>query len=291
MKIFFLSIMLALILPASASAADTFVPVPTAMQQRWIPRACTTGRMSYRFSNYFLLTSIYAGSKLTRIGGLVDHGEGRYSLGTSKEKTGYVLGTTGDLLQYFGDSAISFTAAALENKAVRMPYITFKNCSTDVPMEVQEDKDLRALMPQLDKIHLACPTRQDIYNQPACQEAVFLLFDRSGDGALDTAEMKWGWDIILPRSFRSCGPVPAGPDELESDSAAYMAWMAEHLDSNKDGKISFPEIEGQWSALQSDLLMSGLTNMLIAAQKPLEILPEEVKLTCFNCCIATGKTP
>lgn len=265
--------------------ASELVPVPENMQQRWILKNCEKGKLAYRFSEHFLILSTKVGSRLLRIGGLQDNGGGHYSMTRPGETAGLVLNSKGDLIQYFGDTQANFSVQALEKKEISIPFITFKSCP-DEPTLIQEDPAYVSLLPGLDKIHKACPDAHDIF-KAGCQKAVFTLFDTDGDESLDEKEMTRAWDMILPKSsFTACGPLAGKADELLADGKAYFAWMLTHLDKNADKKIAFDEIEGQWKNMQGDPLMSGATNILIAAEAPLEILPDDIQMTCTNCCIA-----
>lgn len=291
MRVLFFSLIILFFLPLTARADDALVPIPKNMQQRWILKSCERGEVAYRFSSYFQVSSTAYGSKLKRLGGLRDEGSDRYSLVKPSETMAFAVGPSGDLLQYYDRSQTSFTPQSLEDKSAGIPYITFKNCSADGSWLVQENQMFVDLLPGLDRIHEACPTRQDIFTQPTCQKAVFTLFDYSGDEMIDEAEMTRAWGVISANSFRACGVSAPKQDVLAADATAYKSWFFSNLDGNKDQKISFPEVRGQWDRLQSDSLMSGLTNMLIAAEKPIGILPEDMKMTCVNCCIATSKVP
>lgn len=295
----FLSLLIA---PAIADAAtlkelqprpdsSTLVPVPQEMQQRWILNSCEKGQVAYRFSDYFMMTSTSFGSMVQRTGGLRDDGNQRYSLTLPAETLGLVIGTKGELIQYYGDQHASFSIAALEAKKIMLPHVKFQNCTTDRPMIIKEDPVIVALLPRLDKIHQVCPEAEDIF-KTACQKAVFTLFDDNNDQALDQAEMEKAWKMIVPASnFGACGNTTEDRMLLNADGREYFSWLFTHLDKDGDQKISFPEIEGQWQVMQGDPLMSGATNLLMAAQEPLDILPQNMQITCSNCCIAAVRAP
>ena len=104
--------------------------------------------------------------------------------------------------------------------------------------------------------------------------------------------MEKAWEMIVPASsFGTCGPTTESIVPLNADGHAYFSWLFTHLDKDSDQKIAFTEIEGQWHNMQGDPVMSGATNMLMAAQGPLDILPQDIQITCSNCCIATVRTP
>ncbi len=272
--------------PQPRPEASTLVAVPQDMQQRWILNNCEKGQVAYRLSNYFMLISTREGSKLRRTGGLRDDGNQRYSLTMPAETVGLVIGTKGELIQYYGTQYASFSIEALEAKKIMVPHVKFQNCTTDGPMIIREDPVLVALLPRLDKIHKACPEAADIF-KPECQKSVFTLFDINNDDALDRAEMEKAWELVVPASsFGTCGLTTEGITPLNADGSAYFAWLFTHLDKDSDQKITFTEIKGQWQNMQGDPVMSGATNMLMAAQEPLDLLPQDVQITCSNCCIA-----
>jgi len=277
--------------PQPRPEASTLVAVPQDMQQRWILNSCETGKVSYRFSDYFMLISTSVSSKLRRTGGLRDDGNGRYSLTTPAETLGLVIGTKGELIQYYGNQYASFSVEALEGNKIMVPHVKFQNCTADGPMIIKENPAMVALLPRLDKIHKACPEATDIFKAP-CQTSIFTLFDDNNDQALDQAEMEKAWDMIVPASsFGTCGVTTEGNTLLNADGGEYFSWLFTHLDKDGDQKIAFAEIEGQWQTMQSDPVMSGATNLLMAAQEPLDILPKDIQITCSNCCIAAARAP
>ena len=272
--------------PQPMPAAQDLVPVPEDWQKLWLIKSCEKGELSYRFSDAFLLMSIPQGSKLFRIGGLIDNGAGRYSMVMPAETLQFVEGSKGDLIQIFGNQPASFSVEALENKQIMVPHIYFKPCE-DQTTKVNEDKAIVAMMPRLDQVSKACPERGDIYKKD-CQKAVFGLFDQNGDDAIDLTEMKSGWDLAIANSsFGTCGTAATPADVLRREGTAYFDWLFEHLDQNKDQKVSFTEIDGQWKTMQGDPLMSGATNLLLSAEKPIAIMPPSAQMTCTNCCISS----
>ncbi len=267
---------------------SSLVPVPEEMQQRWVLRGCEKGEMSFRFSRRYLMVSIPQGSKLFRLGGLSDLGNGRYTMTMPGEITGLMLGSDGKLIQYFGDMNSSFSRDALEAKRIMIPHIKHDNCTNAEKVRVNEDPVMLALLPSLDDLQEACPDPQDIAKTP-CQKAVFAIFDQNKDGGLDEAELKRGWELLIVHSsFGTCGPNTSAADSLRGDGVDYIAWMMTHLDQDKDQAITFDEFAPQWQAMQSDPLMSGLTNLLIAADRQTGILPESIKPSCVNCCVAAA---
>ncbi len=275
--------------PQPRPPSSSLVPVPENMQQRWILPDCAQGQVAYRFSDHFLLVSTSAGSKLRRIGGLRDDGNDRYSMVTPAETVGLVIGSKGQLIQYYGDTPASFSVEALEKKKIMVAHIMFQNCTNDGPMIIQENSALVSLLPHLDRIHKACPETKDI-SKAACRQSIFTLFDKNEDSALEQSEMAEAWKIIVPASsFSACSVNDDGTNLLNADGSEYFTWIFSHLDKDADKEITFDEIDGQWLTLQSDPLMSGALNFLIAAQGPLEILPADFKMTCPNCCIAISK--
>lgn len=265
---------------------STLVPVPDDMQQRWILRGCEKGEMSFRFSRRYLLVSVPQGSKLFRLGGLGALGNGRYSMTMPGETSGLMLGSDGRLIQYFGDMNTSFSRAALEARQIMIPHIRHDNCTAATAVKMKEDPVLLSLLPALDALQEACPAPQDIA-QSSCQKAVFALFDQGGDETLDKAELKRGWDILISYSpFGTCGPGTTAADSLRGDGDVYIAWILDNLDRDKDGKIAFEDFAPRWREMQAHPLMSGLTNLLIAADRQAGILPESVKVTCVNCCVS-----
>ncbi len=276
--------------PRPVPPASELVPVPENMQRLWILGSCEKGIVGYRFSKYFWMLSTPKGGHIERIGGFIDLGNGRYNMVTSSETTGYTLGSKGDLIQYPGDSLKSFSITELENHKIMMRHILFRNCEGS-PILIKENPVRLALLPGLDKIHEACPVRNDIYKAD-CQRAVFSLFDSGKDGALDQNEMEEAWRLITPSStFTACSVLAGGATQLSADGLVYFAWMFSHLDKNADKKISFEEIQGQWKKMQGDPLMSEATNILIGAQSTIDVLPEDVKVTCSNCCLAIKGAP
>jgi len=276
--------------PRPMPPASELVPVPENMQRLWILGSCEKGIVGYRFSKYFKMLTTPTGGYIERIGGFVDLGNGRYNMITPRETTGYTLGSKGDLIQYPGDSLSSFSITELENHKIIMSHVLFRNCEGSHVL-IEENLVRLALLPHLDKIHEACPVRNDIYKAD-CQRAVFSQFDSGKDGALDQNEMEEAWRLITPSSsFTACSVSAATVTQLSADGLVYFAWLFSHLDKNADKKISFEEIQGQWTKMQGDPLMSEATNILIGAQSTLDILPENVKVTCINCCLAIKGAP
>lgn len=266
---------------------STLVPVPEEMQQRWIMRSCEKGDVSFRFSRRFLMVSITEGSTLFRLGGLSDQGNGRYTMTMPGEITGLMMGSDGKLIQYFGNLNTSFSRDALEALRIMIPHIKHENCTNAENVIVNEDPLMLSLLPSLDAIQEACPDPQDIA-KTTCQRTIFLLFDQNKDGALDETELERGWDLLVANSpFGTCAPDTSAPDSLRGDGDAYIAWMTEHLDQDKDKRITFEDFAPRWREMQEHPLMSGLTNLLIAADGQVGILPDSVKVTCVNCCVAT----
>lgn len=265
---------------------SSLVPVPDEMQQRWILRGCEKGEMSFRFSRRYLMASIPQGSKLFRLGGLGDQGNGRYTMTMPGETTGLMMGSDGKLIQYFGEMNTSFSRAALEARRIMIPHIKHDNCTDAKDVRVNEDPVMLALLPALDRLQEACPDPQDIA-KASCQKAFFALFDQNKDEALDEAELKNGWDILITHSpFGTCGPGASAADSLRGDGDAYITWITENLDQDKDKRITFDDLASRWKEMQGDPLMSGLTNLLIATDRLIGILPESVKVTCVNCCVS-----
>lgn len=273
--------------PQPLPPASEMVPVPKDWQKLWVIKTCEKGKMGYRFSDYFLQVSVAGGSKLFRIGGFKDNGNGRYSMVMPGETVQLLQGTQNNLIQIFGTQQANFSVEALEKKKIMVPHIYFENCEGVKPGVVQENEEMRALLPRLDQIHKNCPTRPDI-SKKECQRAIFGLFDSSSDGFLDQKEMEYGWDVAINNSsFGTCGSAATPADMLRREGAEYFAWIFKNLDKNTDQKISFDEIYGQWEVMAGDALMSGATNLLISAEKPIGLLPPEIHATCVNCCIAT----
>ncbi len=265
---------------------SSLVPVPKEMQQLWILRGCEKGEMSFRFSRRYLMASIPQGSKLFRLGGLTDLGNGRYTMTMPGEITGLMLGSDGKLIQYFGDMNSSFSREALEAKRIMIPHIKHDNCTSAEKVRVNEDPVMLSLLPSLDALQEACPDPQDIA-KTSCQKAVFAVFDQNNDEKLDEAELKRGADILISRSpFSTCSPDASTLDVLSTENDAYIAWMLEHLDQDKDHKITLADVKSRWQDMQGDPLMSGLTNLLIAADGQAGILPKSITPTCSNCCVA-----
>ena len=274
--------------PQPLPLASELVPVPEDMRQLWVVRSCDKGKLAYRFSEHFLLTSVSVGSKLSRIGGFLDNGGDRYSMVTPAETVGFVMGTQGDLILYYGDPKTSFPLEAVEKKQLLVPHILLKNCTAQAAPAIKEDAVLISLLPKLDNVHKACPEKTDIY-KTACQEAIFMLFDSDQDSVLNEDDMQKAWNIILSYStFSTCGPLADKNHQLRADGKPYFTWLFENLDKNTDQKISFDEMKGTWSLMQGDPLMSAATNLLIAAEGPLALLPDSVRMDCQNCCIALG---
>lgn len=270
--------------PAKPDPA-TLVAVPEALQNLWILNSCEEGIIGHRFSRRFMMTSTAWGSKIERIGGLTDKGDGRYGMVTRTEILNFIIGTKGDLIQIYGDINTSFSLTALENFKIRVPHVRFKNCSKAAAIVVKENSAMVALLPGLDNIHEACPTTAALYKTD-CQKSIFSLFDMNEDAALDQEEMAKAWRTIIPNSsFTACDAAGAGATRLSADGLTYFSWLFTNLDKNTDKKISFTEIQGQWTLMQVDPLMSEATNILIAAATPLALLPENITGTCVNCCI------
>lgn len=265
---------------------SSLVPVPAEMQQLWILRSCEKGEMSFRFSRRYLMASISQGSKLFRLGGLGALGNDRYTMTMPGEATGLMMSSDGKLIQYFGDLKISFSREALEARRIMIPHVQYLNCSEAEKTRINEDPVMRAMLPALDDLQEACPDPKDIAKK-SCQKAIFAVFDKNKDGRLDTEELKAGSDILISRSpFSTCQPDASTLDTLSREGDDYIAWMMAHLDQDKDQAITFDEFVPQWQAMQSDPLMSGLTNLLIAADRQTGILPESIKPSCVNCCVA-----
>lgn len=275
--------------PQEMPPAADLVPVPKGWQKLWLIKGCEKGKLSYRFSDSFLLMSIPQGSKLFRIGGLIDNGAGRYSMVMPAETLQFVEGSQGDLLQIFGNPVTTFSVEALEKKQIMVPHITFKPCDEKAKLLIHEDKALVALLPRLDRVHKACPERTDILSRKECQRAAFGLFDANSDNVVDETEMQSGWELAIANSsFGTCGTAATPADMLRREGTGYFTWLFEKLDRNKDRKISFDEIDGQWKVMQGDPLMSGATNLLMSAEKPIGFLPPAVQITCTNCCIGNN---
>ncbi len=267
---------------------SSLVPVPEEMRQRWILRGCEKGELSFRFSRRYLMASIPQGSKLFRLGGLTDQGNGRYTMTMPGEITGLMMGSNGKLIQYFGDMNTSFSREALEARRLMIPHVIHDNCTAAEKVRVQEDPVMLALLPALDNLQEACPDPKDIA-KTSCQKAIFAVFDKNNDEKLDEAELRQGSDLLISRSpFSTCQPDASTLDTLSREGDDYIAWMMEHLDQDKDKAITFAEFVPHWQKMQSDPLMSGLTNLLIAADKQSGILPESIKPSCVNCCVAAA---
>lgn len=266
-------------------AVSALVPVPDEMQQRWVLGGCEKGQMVSRLSRRYLMVSIPQESRLFRLGGLTDAGNGRYIMTMPEETTGLMLGSTGKLIQYFDDLNASFSREKLEAQQLMIPHITYDNCTDAAEIPVKEDPLMLALLPALDDIQEACAAAQDI-RAPGCQESVFALFDGNGDKMLDKAELGKSWEILTAYSpFGICSADAAATDSLYADGSAYIAWLMEHADQDKDSRIALAELTPLWVEMQGDPLMSGLTNLLIAADTQIGILPETIKVTCVNCCV------
>lgn len=263
----------------------SLVPVPPEFQQRWILRGCDKGQMAFRFSRRFLMVSIPQGSKLFRLGGFGELGNGRYSLSMPGETSGLLLSSTGRMIQYFGDLKMSFSRDQLEARRLMIPHVMYDNCTAAPDVKVKEDPVMLALLPGLDHIQESCPAPQDI-GKAACQESIFALFDRDNDKSLDETELHRAWDILIANSpFGTCGAAATAADSLRSDGGEYVQWLLTHVDENKDQRITFGEFAPQWKAMQSDPLMSGFTNLLIASDRTIGFLPEAIKVSCVNCCM------
>lgn len=264
------------------------VPVPEKWQDKlWIIQSCEKGRLAHRFSNYFILRSTSAGSSLDRIGGLIDQNNGRYNMILPGEAVQLIEGTKGDLLQIFGNMTASFSAEDMENYRVIVPYIPFKSCEKTND-RIVENQDLVALMPKLDRLHIACPVPASIY-KAECKRGIIAFFDENHDGLLDQDDLHKGWDFLLKHTtFGNCGAAASSTDALRREGLIYFEWLYENLDKNKDRKIAFEEIDGQWNRMQADPLMSGATNLLLSVQKTLKLLPQEIQITCLNCCISSA---
>ena len=270
----------------SLPPVSSLLPVPEDMQQRWILNSCDSGELSYRFSRRYLMISIPGWSDIVRLGGFSDLGNGRYKMTLPDEATGLLLGSDGRLIQYFGDINISFSRAALEARQLMIPHVLYENCTTAENIKVDEDPLLLSLLPSLDTVQESCAAPQDIA-KASCQKSIFSLFDADKDDALDESEMKRGWDILMSYSaFGACTPEASAPDSLQGDGDAYIHWIFENLDRDQDKKITFSDFAPRWKEMQAHPLMSGLTNLLISADSKAGILPQDVKLTCVNCCVS-----
>lgn len=295
------SIVAALLMPAPARAETDFkammrpqalpplsslVAIPPEMQQRWILEGCERGEVAFRFSRRFVMISIPQGSKIFRLGGFGALGNGRYSMSMPGETSGLMLGSDGRLIQYFGELNSSFSVAQLESLQIMVPHIIYDQCSDAAKIAVKEDAVLRALLPALDQMQEACPAPGDIH-KVACQQSIFAVFDQNQDGSLDVPELNHGWEVLISYSpFGTCGAAATAADSLRRDGADYMRWLLDHADTDHNQKISFTEFMQQWKNMRADPLMSGFANLLIAADKPIGILPADITVSCVNCCVS-----
>lgn len=265
---------------------SSLVAVPPEMRQRWILNGCEAGEVAFRFSRRYMMASVPQGSKLFRLGGLGDQGNGRYTMSTPAETTGLMMGSDGRLIQIFGDLNVSFSRAALEARQIMIPHIFYDNCTKAEAVRVTEDPVMLSLLPSLDDLQEACPAPGDISKRP-CQDALFAVFDKDKDKALDEAEMKQGWELLVGQSsFGVCGPGVSAADSLRGDGDDYITWIFQNLDPDKNKKVTLDDFLLRWDSLQKDPLMSGLTTLMTAADGQTKILPEDEKVTCVNCCIS-----